>query len=68
MPSFKNTGGFTALAAGATGATGFAVAALADGGLNGAGPVRRVVFLCVCMSGVTRLRPEIFNKINNIIY
>lgn len=55
LPSLVNTGGLTAAAAGA--ATAFAAAGIGMGALNGAGPVRSVEFLWVCMSAVTFFKP-----------
>lgn len=56
LPSSWKTGAFstTGLAAGVGLATG-----AATGALNGAGPERSAVFLCVCMSEVTFFRPAI---------
>lgn len=53
FPSLVNTGGLSAAGAGAL---------LPDdgnetGALNGAGPERKAVFLCVCISDVTFFRP-----------
>lgn len=59
LPSLANTGGL--LEGGAL--TGEAAGAPTLGGaLNGAGPERRLEFLCVCMSVVTFFKPACNNN------
>lgn len=62
LPSLVNTG---ALAAAAGAAFGAATGDACAGALNGAGPERRVVFLWVCISAVTRFSSGM-RKINSI--
>lgn len=57
FPSLTNTGGLFAAGAGAL------LPGVGKGALNGAGPERRAVFLCVCISEVTFLRPATKNSI-----
>lgn len=55
LPSRVKTGCLTADAAAAVG---FGADDCAAGALKGAGPERNAVFLCVCISAVTRFKPR----------
>lgn len=62
FPSLVNTGGLFATGAGAL----LPGDGRETGALNGAGPERNAVFLCVCMSDVTFLRPKTIFDLNSI--